>query len=427
MVVGTDDRRATPGELAEMERLLAQGLVEGAVGMSSGLTYLPGMFADPAELTTLCSVVARHSGCWSPHTRSYGRGALGSYAEAIAVAQASGCALHLTHATMNFAVNRGRAAAFLDLVDMALADGLDVTLDSYPYLPGSTTLAALLPSWNTTRGPDALIASLGDSAVRARLRREIEEVGTDGCHGCPTAWETIQVSGVRHPALAGHVGRTIAQIAVEEGRPPSEVFFGMLRDDDLATTILQHVGDEDNVRAIMRHRVHCGGSDGILVGGRPHPRSWGTFPRYLGHYVRDLGVCRGPRPPRPAHGPRRVDLRGTPHAGRGHPVGVRRGGAGDRRGRAHRSVAGPSPPSDRPGHRTPATSRAVLTSGADLGTTVRAASSERTNRVFSPFAVTRQASTFVEASRNAATTGRGRDGRHHESAERQQCVRPSER
>jgi len=95
---------------------------------------------------------------------------------------------------------------------------------------------------------------------------------------------------VRNAALEGYVGRRIDEIAVSEEQAPSEVFFRILREDDMATTILQHVGDEGNVRAIMRHPVHCGGSDGILVGGRPHPRSWGTFPRYLARYVRELGV-----------------------------------------------------------------------------------------------------------------------------------------
>jgi N-acyl-D-amino-acid deacylase len=290
MVVGTEDRAATPVELDRMRALLTDGLRQGAVGMSSGLTYTPGMFADTAELTDLCSVVAEFGGYYSPHTRSYGKGALDAYAEMVDVARRSGCPLHLTHATMNFAPNRGRALEFLALVDDARDEGLDVSLDTYPYLPGSTTLHAILPSWTATSGPEAFLASLDDSAVRERLRHELEEVGTDGCHGCVTEWETIQISGVRNTALSGYVGRSVDEIASAEGVPPSEVFFRILRDDNMATSILQHVGDEDNVQTIMRHPAHCGGSDGILVGGRPHPRSWGTFPRYLARYVRELEV-----------------------------------------------------------------------------------------------------------------------------------------
>lgn len=290
MVVGPDDRPATPAEIGEMTRLLATGLEEGAAGMSSGLTYPPGMYADDEELLALLRVVARHGGYYSPHHRSYGAGALEAYAEMIELSRRSGCALHLTHATMNFEPNRGRADELLATIDAALEAGGDITLDSYPYLPGSTTLSAILPSWAAAGGPRALLRRLQESSARARIRHELEQVGTDGCHGCVVDWRTIQVSGVRDPALADRVGRTIAELAADAGVPASEVFFDLLVRDRLGTTILQHVGDEANVRAIMRHRTHCGGSDAILVGDRPHPRAWGTFPRYLGHYVRELGV-----------------------------------------------------------------------------------------------------------------------------------------
>lgn len=290
MVVGPDDVRATPEQVRRMKELLATGLDEGAVGMSSGLTYPPGMFANDAELVELLGVVADRGGYYSPHHRSYGAGALAAYAEMIEVCRAAGCALHLTHATMNFEPNKGRAGDLLRLIDHALDDGVDITLDSYPYLPGSTTLSAILPSWATTGGPEALLRSLGDPAVRARIGHEIEQVGTDGCHGCVTDWRTIQISGVGDPSLGDTVGHTIAEIAAASGRSATDVFFDLLVRDRLATTILQHVGHEENVQTIMRHRTHCGGSDAILVGDRPHPRAWGTFPRYLAHYVRELGV-----------------------------------------------------------------------------------------------------------------------------------------
>ncbi|MGF0114832.1 N-acyl-D-amino-acid deacylase family protein [Promicromonospora sp. Marseille-Q5078] len=290
LVVGPDERPATAAEVARMAELLAQGMREGALGMSSGLTYTPGMYADDDELAALLRVVAAHGGYYSPHTRSYGKGALEAYAEMIDLARATGCALHLTHATMNFAPNKGRGGELLTLIDGALDDGVDVTLDTYPYLPGSTTLSAILPSWSFSGGPDALLARLADPADRERILHELEHVGTDGCHGCVAEWDTIEISGVQNPALAGRVGRTVEAIARDEGRTPGDVFVEQLVADRLGTTILQHVGHEENVRAIMQHRTHCGGSDAILVGGRPHPRAWGTFPRYLARYVRELGV-----------------------------------------------------------------------------------------------------------------------------------------
>ncbi|GII61549.1 N-acyl-D-amino-acid deacylase [Sphaerisporangium krabiense] len=290
LVMGWDARPATEDELRCQKELVATAMEEGAAGLSSGLTYTPGMYADTRELTELCAVVARYGGYYSPHHRSYGAGALDAYAEMVEVSRESGCPLHLAHATMNFGVNAGRAQDLLDLLDAAIARGCDITLDTYPYLPGSTTLAALLPSWASEGGPAATLARLRDPGAAARVRHDLEETGSDGCHGVPVDWATIQIAGTRSPALAVRAGRTIADLAAESGRAPFEVFRDQLLDDELGTTILQLVGNEENVRAIMRHPAHTAGSDGLLTGARPHPRAWGTFARYLGHYARDEGV-----------------------------------------------------------------------------------------------------------------------------------------
>lgn len=285
LVIGQEDRPATAAELASMCALLREGLEAGAVGLSTGLTYTPGMFADTAELEALCAVVAEYGGYHSTHTRGYGGGALAAFAEVIGIAERSGCPVHLTHATMNFPANRGRAAELLAPVDAALARGVDVSLDSYPYLPGSTTLAALLPSWASAGGPDALLARLRNPGEVERIRVALEETGSDGAHGELVDWAAIQVSASTEGAA---VGRSIADIA--GGGSAVQAVVELLLGDALSTGILMHVGDEANLRAIMRHPLHSGGSDGILVGDRPHPRAWGTFPRYLGHYCRELGL-----------------------------------------------------------------------------------------------------------------------------------------
>ncbi len=288
--VGWDDRPATPRQLDHMRQLVAEGMEQGAVGMSSGLTYTPGMYADDAELTELCRVVASYDGYYCPHHRSYGAGALEAYAEMVELTRSAGCALHLAHATMNFGVNKGRAPDLLALLDAALADGADISLDTYPYTPGCTTLVAMLPSWAGEGGPDAVLARLRDDATAERIRHHLEVVGSDGCHGVPIEWDTIEVSGVSDPGLAGCVGKTIAAAAAQRGEVPWTTARRLLVNDRLGSTILQHVGHEENVRAIMRHRVHTGGSDGILQGYKPHPRAYGTFPHYLGRYARELGV-----------------------------------------------------------------------------------------------------------------------------------------
>ncbi|MFI9721711.1 amidohydrolase family protein [Streptomyces sp. NPDC052396] len=290
LVAGWADRPASPAELGRMRALLAEGLRQGAVGMSSGLTYPPGMYAADGELTELCRVVARYGGYYCPHHRSYGAGALRAYREMLTLARKAGCALHLAHATLNFGENRGRAPELLALLDRALAAGVDLSLDSYPYTPGCTTLAALLPSWAAEGGPRAMLARLREAGTAERIRHALEVTGADGCHGVPVDWETVEISGVGSPVLSGWVGRTVGGAARERGERPWECARRLLTEDRLATTVLQHVGHEENVRTIMRHRVHTGGSDGILHGAKPHPRAYGTFPHYLGHYVRELGV-----------------------------------------------------------------------------------------------------------------------------------------
>lgn len=290
LAVGWADRQPTVAELDRMRSLVATGLAEGALGMSSGLGYAPGMYASTAELVALCEVVAAGGGYHSPHHRSYGAGTLAAYAEMVEVSRRSGCPLHLAHATMNFPVNAGRAAELLTLLDEAIADGVDISLDTYPYLPGATYLSALLPSWAAAGGVDATVARLGDADTRERIRVDLEERGSDGCHGVPVDWAGIEINGVRLAEHAGLVGHSVAASARRAGRPPADLYFDVLVAERLGTSCLMHFGDEDNVRAIMRHPAHTGGSDGLLVGERPHPRAWGTFPRYLGRYVRELGV-----------------------------------------------------------------------------------------------------------------------------------------
>ncbi|KAM0723734.1 hypothetical protein Q7P37_000724 [Cladosporium fusiforme] len=287
LVKGWDQSSCSQEEIDLMKDYLHAAFKDGAVGMSSGLTYVPGMFADNAELTQLCRVVKLYGGYFCPHHRSYGKGAIQAYAEMIDLARKTGIRLHLTHATLNFPENAGRADELIAMIDAALEEGLDITLDTYPYLPGSTTLAALLPSWVSSADNKLDILSDPDQLVKIRHQALIK--GTDGCMGCTLDWDTIEIGGVQTPSLADrYVGKTLDHIALEEGKDPFDVWIEIMKADDFGTTIMQHAGHEGNVRKIMRHRVHTGGSDGILTSTKPHPRGWGTFPRYLGHYHRDL-------------------------------------------------------------------------------------------------------------------------------------------
>jgi len=290
VVMGNAARPATSDELAAMRRLVAEGMRDGAVGLSTGLTYTPGSYADDAELVALCKVVAQRGGYYCPHHRNYGSTVVESYGECLSVAERARVPLHLAHCHVNFPRNRGRAREVLASVEAARGRGLDVTLDSYPYLAGATYLHALLPGWTHEGGPEDLLDRLGEPQVRERIVHEMEVVGSDGHHGIPMDWSTIVISGVADATLERHVGRSIAQSAAAEGLRPARFFLDLLVADRLGSSCIVEVGNEENVRAILRDPEHTVGSDGILVGSRPHPRGWGSFARVLAHYVRDEGV-----------------------------------------------------------------------------------------------------------------------------------------
>ncbi len=129
---------------------------------------------------------------------------------------------------MNFGVNKGRAPELLALLDEALDAGADITLDTYPYTPGSTTLAALLPSWAGEGGPEAVLARLEDADTAVRIRHHMEVVGADGCHGVPVEWDTVEISGVSDPALASYVGKTVRQSAEARGEESAQGRFNSI-------------------------------------------------------------------------------------------------------------------------------------------------------------------------------------------------------
>ena len=279
LAMGADDRAPNRAELEAMRELVRQGLKDGAVGLSTGLTYAPGMYATDDEIVELCAAMRGTGAFYCPHHRNYGTQAIKGYADSIEIARRAGVPLHLAHAHLGFVCNRGRAAELLEMIDAATGAGVDITLDSYPYLAGATYLHALLPGWAHAGGPEATIARLGDETLRERLRVELEDSGSDGFHGVPVEWDTVVVAGT-----------SIAQRAIATGQRAIDVYCELCAESRLSASAIIHFGNEENVRATMLHPCHTVGSDGILVGELPHPRGWGTFARYLAVYTRELGL-----------------------------------------------------------------------------------------------------------------------------------------
>ena len=289
-VMGMENRAPNPDERRRMKHLVDQGMREGAIGLSTGLTYAPAMYASDDEMVELCKVLRPYNGFYCPHHRNYGMEALEAYQDSIEIGRRAGVPVHLTHCHLGYPINKGRAPELLAVIDQARTEGVEVTLDTYPYLAGSTYLHAFLPGWMHEGGPEATIARLESPDTHDRLCREMEVTGSDGFSGVPMGWEMIQISGIvgdHDPAL---VGMYLPDAAAKVGQTSYEFFVGLLVQTRLGVSCLVHMGNEENVQVILQHPVHMVGSDGILVGERPHPRGWGAHVRFLAHYVRDMGL-----------------------------------------------------------------------------------------------------------------------------------------
>jgi N-acyl-D-amino-acid deacylase len=289
-VMGNDNRAPTPDEMRRMQQMVEQGMREGAVGLSTGLTYAPAMFSDDEEIVELCKVLRPYNGFYAPHHRNYGIAALKGYADSLEIGRKAGIPVHLTHCHLGFQINKSRAPELLALIDQARADHLEVTLDSYPYLAGATYLHANLPSWMHEGGTEATLQRLASPDILERLQNELEVTGSDGVHGVPLGWEMLQIGSIlvdHDPTLEGMF---LPEAAARAGKTPFQFFVDLLLQTRLSVSCLVHFGNEENVQAILQHPAYMVCSDGILVGDRPHPRGWGSHVRFLVRYVRELGL-----------------------------------------------------------------------------------------------------------------------------------------
>lgn len=291
--MGFEDRPPTADELAHMRRLAEESMALGAFGMSSGLIYAPGTYAAQEELTALCRVVAGAGGFYATHMRNEGEHLLKSVDETLAIARGSGVALQMSHHKVLGRRNWGLTEESLSAVDFAIADGLDVTLDQYPYPASSTTLAALLPSWASEGGLDRMRARLSDATDRAAIRREILEGPDDGRPKRDFEPDTVMVSSIASSTGTPLVGLSLREIADQNGVEAVDVMLDLLATDSGVEVVIFSIGEED-IQRVMRHPAVAIASDGWTMhpdaGGRPHPRSYGTFVRVLGEYVRERGI-----------------------------------------------------------------------------------------------------------------------------------------
>jgi N-acyl-D-amino-acid deacylase len=276
-VMGLADRRATADELAAMRRMVRDGMEQGAVGLSTGLDYIPSLYADVPELVALCEEIAPHGGVYVTHMRGYRPDVMATALDEVyAIGRGAGCGVHVSHFNV-------LAEPALANIDAARARGIDVTFDLYCYLYGSTIVAMLtLPPAVQAGGIDATVARLRDPAVR----RELEPAFADPRFPL----DTIRLASVPHPEYRRFEGMLLSEAAETSGRSLIDFVCDLLVATDLAAGgVVRHFRErqEGDVRALMRHPAMMAGSDGIFCGGRPHPRGTGCFARYLGEYVRN--------------------------------------------------------------------------------------------------------------------------------------------
>ena len=279
-VMGNAQRPPTAEELRAMQALVAQGLAEGAVGLSTGLYYEPAIWADVAEMAALCQPVAEAGGAFVAHMRGYMDTAAQALEECLEVGRRSGAAVHISHFNVD-------PQAILPLVDRAREEGIAFTYDLYPYRAGSTILSPPLGAWLGAGGVEASLARLRTTEARERLRGTLEEDGRPRA-----AWEAFVISGVNCPENRRYEGLSLPQAADLAGETLTDFVVELLLAERMAVTIIGHQThrDEEQVAALMRHPCQMLGSDAVPVGGKPHPRGHGTYPRVLGRYVRERKV-----------------------------------------------------------------------------------------------------------------------------------------
>lgn len=293
-VLGYADQPADAAADAAMGALLDQALAQGAWGLSSGLLYPPGSYADVDELARLARRLRPAGALYVTHVRNEGDRLIASVDEALAVAERAGVALHIAHHKAVGRENWGRVATTLAALQGARDRGRQVSCDVWPYLSGSTTISALLPGWALVDGIEAALRRLIEPALRRRMATEIERGDLAG----EALLRAVGYDGIvvaECPADPGLQGQSLTDIFRQQGRPAStDALFDLLRRIELrATMIIRDELSEDDLRAVIRSQRCCLGSDAWLSapdqGGLPHPRTYGAFPQLFARFVRELG------------------------------------------------------------------------------------------------------------------------------------------
>ena len=283
--IGMEDRKPSSDDLRNMESLLHDCFRAGAVGLSTGLIYPPCSYADEDELAALCRAMTEYGGFIVVHLRSEDAGLFEALDEMLRVCERSGAPLHISHLKVAGRGQFGKAGELLRRIEDARERGLDVTFDQYPYTAGSTMLFALLPEWIQEGGPDKMIERLKDASTREKIMAELASRSSDS---------SVDVTDIRVSAVGSehnkHLeGKNLFELAEAVGKSLVDAVCDLLIEEDLNVSMILFIASEEDVQTILKHPLQIACTDGLL-GGKPHPRLYGAFPRILGHYCREMGI-----------------------------------------------------------------------------------------------------------------------------------------
>ncbi len=290
-VVGDEQREPTAEEMDRMKKLVAEAMEQGAFGLSTGLEYTPSGFAETDEIIELCEVAAKYGGFFATHIRSEDKAVLEAVGEAIHIAEAAGLPLEIAHFKAVGKTNWWKLPLMIDLVERAAKRGLDVTADRYPYIAYSTGLTILFPQWALDGGMEKLLLRLKDEKVRASMKADtLKKVRGYG-------WDKIVISNIEKENNKEMIGQNIAEIAAAKNKDPYELVCDLIIDEGQDVSHIGFGMSEENTETILKHPLVMLGSDGSSLSpngplgkGKPHPRNYGAFPRFLGLYVREKKI-----------------------------------------------------------------------------------------------------------------------------------------
>jgi N-acyl-D-amino-acid deacylase len=297
-VMGLKSGPPTQNEMKAMEALLDRSLADGAAGLSSGLEYIPDSLCQTDELIQLAKVVKKHDKLYASHIRGEAQTLFPAIEEAIRTGEASGCKIEISHLKLGGQFNWGKTDQLFALLENALARGVRLSWDQYPYRAWGTGLVDYIPGWVQQEGHQKLIEYLSTSTSRKKIRQEIEASIKTGNHAYNTAsWENLQIAMVRSSKYQFTEGKRVSEIVQELDVDPIDFIFDLLIEEKGSVKTLVFCMDEKDIKAIMKHPLTIIGSDGRALAtygelhkGSTHPRYYGAFPRILGKYVRDEKV-----------------------------------------------------------------------------------------------------------------------------------------